>query len=262
MSLRESSRKEWDRLILAVRGLDRTTTFVLVTTPLLIFAQFFLGNRRQFLEVAGHWIPDHIEALAAWSWWFSFQGFTGFVLPVFFLLVLFRMKPRDAGLSLGDWRFGLTISLLYLPLVIVGTWVLSDGAAFQRSYPHLGQAANDWSVFLIYELLFLFYWIGWEYLWRGYVLFGTARTFGVYAIFIQAIPFAVLHVDKPAAEAVLSVLGGIALGAVVWRCRSFWYAVPVHAFQMLAIDFWCTLRIRTGVEGKGISALLEIFEKL
>ena len=262
MSLQRTVRREWDRLRSALRDVDRLTAFVLVTTPLLVFAQFFIGNRRQFLEVAGPWIPDEIEALSAWSWWFAFQGISGFVLPVLVLLFLFRLRPKEIGLTAGDWRFGVTISLLYLPLVIVGTWILSDSLEFQQAYPHLGQAAHDWNVFIIYELLFLFYWIGWEYLWRGYMLFGTARTFGIYAIFIQTIPFAVLHVNKPAAEAVLSVVGGLALGAVVWRSRSFWYAVPVHALQMLAIDLWCTLRVRTGVHGKGLSALMELFHRL
>ena len=69
------------------------------------------------------------------------------------------------------------------------------------------------------------------------------------------VPFALLHAQKPAAEAYLSVLGGIALGALVWRCRSFWIAVPIHAAQMLVLDLWCTLRLRSGAEGIGLDAL-------
>ncbi len=87
------------------------------------------------------------------------------------------------------------------------------------------------------------------------MLFGTAHTFGVHAIFVQALPFALLHVDKPTIELGLSLLGGIVLGAVVWRCRSFWIAVPIHFIQMLALDFWCSLRIRTGASGFGLEAL-------
>jgi hypothetical protein len=56
----------------------------------------------------------------------------------------------------------------------------------------------------------------------------------------------------------LSVVGGIALGALVWRCRSFWIAIPIHAAQMLILDFFCSLRIRTGADGLGISDLIEM----
>ena len=87
---------------------------------------------------------------------------------------------------------------------------------------------------------------------------GTARTFGLYAVFVQAVPFALLHLNKPLPEALLSIVGGVALGALVWRCRSFWIAVPIHAAQMLVLDFWCTLRIRTGVSGVGPAALVEL----
>jgi hypothetical protein len=111
----------------------------------------------------------------------------------------------------------------------------------------------------VYEGLFLFYWIGWEYLWRGFVLFGTARTFGVYAIVVQMVPFAILHYEKPLPEALLSILGGLALGALVWRCRSFWIAVPIHFFQMLMLDFWCTLRLRTEIHGISPGALVDVF---
>lgn len=262
MSLRDRYAVELRRVRNALRQLHLQTVVILLTAPLLVFIQFFAGSRRRFLEVAADRLPDSMEALAAWSWWFGMQGVTGFIIPVAILLLVFRQKPKAVGLSLGDWRFGLSISALYIPLVLLGTWVLSDSTAFQRSYPHLQQAAYDWQMLAVYELMFLFYWIGWEYLWRGYFLFGTVRTFGIYAIFLQAIPFALLHVNKPFAEALLSIVGGVALGAVVWRCRSFWYAVPVHALQMIAIDVWCTLRIRTGVSGKGWNALSEIFSRL
>ena len=90
------------------------------------------------------------------------------------------------------------------------------------------------------------------------MLFGTAHTFGLYAIFVQTVPFALLHLNKPLPEALLSIVGGVALGALVWRCRSFWIAVPLHASQMFILDFWCTLRIRTGVSGVGPGAFVEL----
>jgi len=147
-----------------------------------------------------------------------------------------------------------------LRLVVAGTWVLSDNAAFQVEYPHYRAAVFSWQKFLVYHALFLFYWLGWEYLWRGFVLFGTAHTFGIYAIFIQTIPFTLLHLEKPTSELLLSLVGGIVLGAIIWRCRSFWIAIPLHAAQMFLIDFWCVLRIRTGIDGIGPEALFSLLQ--
>lgn len=254
--------KEWQGLHSAVRSLDPQTTFVLVFAAVSVVLQFTIGDRALFRTHFATVLPEAWRGLAAWGWWFSMQGLFGFVLPVASLWLLFSRSLTDAGLGLGDWRVALTIAVLYLPLVAVGTWFLSDGAAFQQEYPHYSPATTNWNTFLIYEGLFLFYWIGWEYLWRGFVIFGTSHTLGLYAIFVQAIPFAALHVSKPWPEAVLSIVGGIALGALVWRCRSFWIAVPIHAAQMMLLDLWCTLRVRTGVSGIDLDALFTMVSRL
>lgn len=258
-------RAEWTRLHRAATSLDGQTTFVLVAASLLVVLQFILGDRSLFRTHIASLFPERLgdwRGLASWGWWFGMQGLLGFLVPAVALRTFFADDLAEAGLGLGEWRFATVVAALYLPVVAVGTWMLSDGAAFQEQYPHHTPATQNWNIFLIYEALFLFYWIGWEYLWRGFVLFGTAPTFGVHAILVQALPFAALHIAKPWPEALLSVVGGIALGALVWRCRSFWIAVPIHAAQMMLLDLWCTLRARTDVSGMGLEAFLDLFAKL
>lgn len=249
---------EWQGLRAAVGGLStnaRRAAVVLLTATVLVLFHLQVGSRSVYRELDNP-LGFADPALGGWAWWFGMQGLIGFVVPALILLVGFRFTVREAGLGLGDWKLAGGIALLYLPLVVVGTWVLSDGPAFQAQYPHYFGARESWGVFLAYEALFLFYWMGWEYLWRGFVLFGTAPALGApLAIVAQTVPFAILHAQKPAAEAYLSVLGGLALGALVWRCRSFWIAVPLHAAQMVVLDLWATLRHRTGASGIGLDAL-------
>ncbi len=248
-------RREGRALRAAAAGLDRQMAVVLVAAVALVFLQLQVGSRAFFYDHLAGGLDGVRRELAAWAWWFGVQGVTGFVLPVGILTLGFRRRRAEIGLAMGDWRLALALAALYLPLVVAGTWVLSDGPDFQARYPHLDAARGDWTLFLLYEALFLFYWIGWEYLWRGFVLFGTAPAFGRAAVFVQMVPFALLHAQKPVAEAYLSILGGVALGALVWRCRSFWIAVPIHAVQMLALDLFCTLRARSGASGLGLDAL-------
>ncbi len=250
-------RREARRLLDGVRRLDRQMVVVLTLAVALLLLQMQVGSRRFFWNHLADLVPGPHQGLAAWGWWFGLQGVLGFVIPVAVLVVGFKRRPAEIGLGLGDWRLASVVALVYAVPVVVGTWVLSDGAGFQAQYPHFDGAKTAWRTFLLYEALFLFYWVGWEYLWRGFVLFGTAPAFGAGAIVVQMVPFAILHADKPVAEAYLSILGGLALGALVWRCRSFWIAVPIHAFQMLALDLWCTLRARSGAEGVGLGALAE-----
>lgn len=255
----ERLRSEGQSALRAVRRLDVQTVTVLVVTAILVIVQKQFGSRRFFRTGVSEFFPEAAREVAGWGWWFSMQGVTGFVIPVLILILLFRRKPSAIGLGAGETKLAIWLGMLYVPVVAVGTWVLSNGSDFLSTYPHFSAAASDWKLFLVYELLYIMYWIGWEYLWRGFVLFGTAHTFGVYAIVVQAVPFAILHADKPLAEGLLSIVGGLVLGAIVWRCRSFWIAVPIHAVQMLFLDLFCSLRLRTGAKGIGLDALLTAF---
>lgn len=257
-----SLRAEWQSIRRVVASLDTQTVVVLLFSIVAVIVQMNLGSRTYFRNEISPVLGMESSGMASWTWWFVVQGILGFVLPVLILRFAFKQSAVQMGLGKGDWRFASIVAGIYLPIVLVGTWILSDGAEFQSNYPHYGPAATSWSVFAMYEAVFIFYWMGWEYLWRGFVLFGTARVFGVYAIFIQTVPFAILHYEKPLPEALLSIIGGVALGALVWRSRSFWIAVPIHAVQMILIDFFCSLRIRTGASGIGIDAVAKIISDI
>ena len=254
-------RREWQALRATLTDLSRDqkrAAIVLLAATVLVLIQLQIGNRSFYRITLDNLFGTEDPVFGSWMWWFGLQGITGFVIPALILIVAFRWSPSKAGLGLGDWKLATGLALAYLPLVAIGTWVLSDGDAFLAQYPHYSRAATDWGLFFAYEAMFLFYWIGWEYLWRGFVLFGTAPALGApLAIVAQTVPFAILHAQKPVAEAYLSIVGGLALGALVWRCRSFWIAVPIHAAQMLILDLWCTLRARSGADGIGFDALAE-----
>jgi len=257
--MRLSIRDEWKKLQVGLKKIDIQAAVVLLAAALLVILQMKWGDRGFFRNEIAPLLEVDGRGLVSWVWWFGMQGVLGFILPIGLLKWGFGMSMRDMGLGLGDYSFALKITAIYLPLVVVGTWVLSDSPAFLAKYPHYSPASSNWTTFLVYEAFFVLYWIGWEYLWRGFVLFGTKKAFGIMAIFVQAMPFAIMHFDKPFAEAFLSIVGGVALGALVWRSRSFWIAVPIHAAQMVILDLWCSLRARTGASGIGWDALMSAF---
>ena len=253
---------ELHNLTRATAALDRQTATVLTLAAVLAVFQYKYGSRKFFRKEVSDWLDVDPQGLIQYIYGFTCQGITGLVIPVLVLVLIFRLKPSKIGLGLGDWKLAGTLAGLYIPVVTIGCWFFSAQQGFQDKYPRFDLVAQDWKIFLIYEALFLLYWFGWEYLWRGFVLFGTAHTFGHWAIFIQMIPFAVLHVRKPGPEAFLSIFGALLLGAVVWRCRAFWIAVPIHAYQMMSMDFFCSLRERTGVDGVGPTAFFEALKGL
>ena len=80
------------------------------------------------------------------------------------------------------------------------------------------------------------YFIAWEYFWRGFMTFSLEKTFGPWVIWILMLPFVVHHFEKPDLEALSSILGGLALGWLALRTRSFWYGAFIHAATDLTLD--------------------------
>jgi membrane protease YdiL (CAAX protease family) len=67
-------------------------------------------------------------------------------------------------------------------------------------------------------------------LFRGWILFGYLRKFGPEALWLQAVPFAIMHVTKPELETLSTIFGGFFFGWVAYRTNSFLYPFLIHWF--------------------------------
>lgn len=145
-----------------------------------------------------------------------------FVIPMLVILLVFREHPAQYGFQLGDWKAGLTISLVAILLVAPILWWVARADETMQVY-YIGQAAGlPWNT-----LADLF---GWEFFFRGWVLFAYARRYGPDALWLHAVPFALAHLGKPGIETLSTIFGGFAFGWVAWRTKSFLYPLLIHWF--------------------------------
>lgn len=147
-----------------------------------------------------------------------------FILPVFFILVFLRKNPLDFGLRPGNWRVWLVhlgmAALISLPVLYIGSRFTSLDEYY--AFEELG--------LLFYFLETLVYMLGWEFICRGYLLFGLKEKFGELSILIQLIPFVMLHFGKPEIETLSTIITGIIFGYIAYRGNSFWPAFLLHVF--------------------------------
>jgi membrane protease YdiL (CAAX protease family) len=143
------------------------------------------------------------------------------LIPLAFIIFIFREDPRQYGLGLGDWKAGLVITVAAILLIAPVLWLVARGGAMQ-SYYQKQLSGLPWNTFI--DLL------GWEFLFRGWLLFGYARKFGPEALWIQAVPFALMHLSKPEVETLSTIFGGFVFGWVAYRTRSFLYPFLIHWF--------------------------------
>ncbi|MEP0805175.1 MAG: CPBP family intramembrane metalloprotease [Chloroflexota bacterium] len=143
-------------------------------------------------------------------------------IPLFVILVFFRDQPGEYGFSLGDWKAGLLLTALGVLLMAPVIYFLGRGDASMQAYYKPLTTGLPWTTFL--DL------IGWEFLFRGWILFGYARKFGAEALWLQAVPFALMHNGKPEIETLSTIFGGFAFGWVAWRTKSFVWPFLIHWF--------------------------------
>lgn len=163
----------------------------------------------------------------------GYHNFTGYIVldrvmlylivPLLVIVLLERRSPGEYGFQLGDWRAGLTITILVMALAAPILWLtMRSSPAMQQYYGHRMNAVMP--VFTFLDL------IGWEFLFRGWLLFNYARHFGPHALWLQAVPFAMAHMGKPEVETYSTIFGGFIFGLVAWRTRSFLYPFLIHWF--------------------------------
>lgn len=101
-------------------------------------------------------------------------------------------------------------------------YLTSSGSSFQTYY---GIPNID---ILKYSLTAIVYMLGWEFLFRGYLIFGLKDKFKEGSILIQMIPFVLLHLGKPEIETISTIISGIIWGYFSYRGNSFWPAFLIH----------------------------------
>jgi membrane protease YdiL (CAAX protease family) len=148
---------------------------------------------------------------------------------IYYLLVplaagwlLFRDNPWDYGIRIGRWKPSIILTAVCLAAMTLILYAAGKMPEF-RSYYY--RYVIDWSELLLDAALYMF---AWEFLFRGYMLFGLEKSIGKSAIFVQAIPFVLLHFGKPFLETLACIPGGFILGYVAYRTRSFLPCFIIH----------------------------------
>jgi len=254
---------ELKSLLISIKTLDQKAVIVFLSIAVLQTISWYYTSRRFFrVNFFDSLQFDPNVYLFEYLYWFIGDFFTLFILPFFIIKVLLREKIKDYGIKFGDYKAGLIITLIFLAIMIPLVWIASSTSEFSRTYPHLSSVKNSWIVFMIYELGMFIYMISWEFIWRGFMLFGLEKKFGYYSVLIQMIPFLILHNGKPSAETFGAIIAGIALGILALRTRSIFYCVVAHASVMFSIDFISTLRYRSGDYGIGLNSLINILKEI
>ncbi|MDY6788118.1 MAG: type II CAAX endopeptidase family protein [candidate division WOR-3 bacterium] len=142
------------------------------------------------------------------------------------------------GLNFKNMKLSVILTgaalIIMIPIVVIA----SRTGDFSKVYPLFNIMKRGGWTFVLYEIYFLLFFIAWEYLFRGFMLFSFVRHIRspLIAILLQAVIFTFAHLGKPEIETVSSLFGGLLLGIIIYRLKNIWPAVIVHFAIALTMD--------------------------
>lgn len=163
---------------------------------------------------------DNYRSITPFTYWDRVVLYL--IIPLLVIIGIFREHPRCYGFTLGDWKAGLVLTLLGAAIMAPILYVFGQRDPALNAYYRDRTTGLPWTTFL--DL------VGWEFLFRGWILFAYARRFGPEALWLQSVPFVIAHIGKPELETFFTIIGGFGFGWVAWRTRSFVWSFLIHWF--------------------------------
>ncbi len=261
---KEKFKKDFTGIACALKQLDKKVSIIFLSIAVLQIISWYYTSRNFFHEnIYYQYFADNPDAdLYEYLFWFAGDFITLLVIPLLIIKLFFREKISNYGFKFGDLTFGLPISIVFIVVMFVIIWFASASEDFTSQYPLLNLTKYNWTIFGLFEVSLFIYIIAWEFIWRGYMLFGLEEKFGYYAVFIQMIPFVILHNGKPVAETFGAIAGAIILGMLALRTRSFYYGVIIHFVTVFFTDLISILRYQFNDYGVGFSSFFNMISKI
>jgi uncharacterized protein len=220
----------------------RTTTVFVVTIILLVVFQYFGKPESYRGALATTFQPIYIALsgsradMAPYAHW----GVSSIVIRVLipFAIILFWFREPLANYG---WRWRGTLRHapmyigLYLLMLPVILWAASLGS-FQLKYPFYKGAAAGGATLGLYEVFYGAQFLGVEFFFRGFLTFALFRRFGYNALLIMAIPYVMVHFNKPLPETFGAFGAALILGALALRAGSCIPGVFLHWAVGITMD--------------------------
>jgi uncharacterized protein len=231
----------------AIAAGPRDHLFVAITlvyTAVALTALEYFGNPR-FASIAFPELARTQHGLYAHLWWAGFTILAYLPLPMLIVVLVFKHRLRDYGLTLALKRQNLVLYGAMLLVMAPIVFYVSTRTDFLNIYPfYRGASVAPLGAVLAWEAAYGLQFIALEFFFRGFLVLGLERYIGRYAVWVAVVPYCMIHYHKPPLEAFAAIVAGIILGEVARRTRSILGGVLVHLSLALSLDALAISRLR------------------
>jgi membrane protease YdiL (CAAX protease family) len=218
---------------------ESIAVFTLAATVFLSFIFFIILKKMK----TGLREPVRINMISG----YILQKTSGFILlgciPAILTWIIFEQNTVVPVLTLGNsialWPWMAGVSAL---LILLNNFN-SKNTELQANYPEL--RLKEWGpASLVIDMCgWILYLSGYEFLFRGLLLFSCFNAFGLWpAVVINLTLYSTLHLPKGMKEAIAAVPFGAMLCYLTLESNSILPAILLHSVQAISCDLFCIRR--------------------
>jgi membrane protease YdiL (CAAX protease family) len=161
------------------------------------------------------------------------------LIPVLVILLIFRAPVSNYG-SATDYFAKSIIWWIPVAVLIIGiNYFASRKKNNLAQYPQIRVKQWDSGLLLLSALSWITYLAGYEFMFRGFLLYSCLESFGYWpAIVINISLYSLVHLPKGSRETIGSIFFGFILSYITIRLGSFWFAFLVHITLALSNEWF------------------------
>ncbi len=162
-----------------------------------------------------------------------------FLIPFIIITFIYKIPLKETGLNFKNFKKGTLFILITLPILAFLTYHGGKQEVFKRVYPFVKSMKNHPSKIVCVEFVYLFYYIGWEFFFRGIIMLILSKRLGFTgALALQTTISTIMHYSKPDGEIILALIAGLVLGYYVYKFRTIWFAILIHYITGILMDIF------------------------
>jgi membrane protease YdiL (CAAX protease family) len=171
------------------------------------------------------------------------QRVTGFllfgILPAVLILINTEKGLFDYGLNLKKLSTSLIWIGILTPVILGFSWLASRSKKNLAQYPQIRE--NEWNISLLFlsSLSWIIYLIGYEFMFRGFLLFNCHNAYGILAaVIINTVIYSLVHFHKGLGETIGAIPLGVILSLLTLKTGSIMIALVVHILMALSNEWF------------------------
>lgn len=219
---------------------NKRPTIILLLAPIVLITWKYYGTKTFYLaQLSDKFVLFNSAAMTA-EWYTYFSAFTLLgLLSIAVIKFIFKESLEAYGLFPGKWKLWLIPTLVIGAVFVVLSFWSSKNPQFIAEYPLYKGAGDSILLFATHAIVYLFFYIGWEIFFRGFMQVGLSQKFGAWGgILVQSALSCVVHIGKPDSEIYTSILGALIWGILAYRFKSIWPAIATHWVLGISMDFF------------------------